>query len=128
MIIITRIEYLDLGNKTEAEIMTYEPHKAGVPVLYDTRREGPNLVQADYLREKLLGRRFRRPSDGRDIVLGLPKREQALLGLMYDSYDTLETSLKITAGQLARCEATLKQYRTMTFWQRLRFAFKNRYW
>jgi len=59
--------------------------------------------------ELIKGHRFRRPCDGIDVVIGLPREQQKILGLMYDSFEILEKSMHQVNVDFWRASKALKE-------------------
>jgi len=88
--------------------------------------------------ELIKSHRFRRPSDGIDVVIGLPREQQKILGIMYESWDELTDSLNRLTDELWNANKALKEMTKKynefsdivsngTIWQRMKYLFTKHF-
>ena len=127
MIVIKSVEYIE----TEKDIYEIDSTENPLSVIPVTADGGIEYEEAAAVVEMLKGRRFRRPSDGIDIVVAPSVQSQEVLGLMYEAWDNMAEELHDAQSaniyhrnQLRGKETELKN-RTGTFWKRLKHLFKS---
>ena len=84
MIIIKHIEFIET-DRDPFEIIRQNMPYVGIPVITD---EGEDIVECSLISELIKGRRFRRPSDNKDIVIGVSKQAQDVIGIQYEAWAT----------------------------------------
>jgi len=80
--------------------------------------------------ELIKGRRFVRPSDGTDIIVGVSNQAAEAIGLMYEGWDNMEKELLSLLRSRRKLDAegimlksTLLKLKAATFWQRIKWVF-----
>ena len=128
MIVITKIETIEVP-LSYAEIRAME---------WDDRAEavgpyGSMTMDRNEITELVEGRRFVRPSDGLDVVIGMGADVQDLLGIQYEAWEAMERSLSYkrvlevklrrSEGLVNAAEKILVGHATASFGQRLKWLF-----
>lgn len=123
MIVIKSVEFLET-NRDPIELLATTPPYS--PVFYGP---GPPIEQ-EIFKELIRGRRFCRPSDGTDIIVGVSKQAGEVLGIMYEAWDNIEKAYNtevskhsITARELYKCKSSLAKILNASFLQRLKWLF-----
>jgi hypothetical protein len=99
--------------------------------------EGKQIFnETTYLQKEIIqGVRFKNKF-GDEICIGIPEKIQGILGLPFSEFDSLRCRIeeltyerKKIAGELHHVTTELKQFKNMTFWQKVKFLFKieNKY-
>ncbi len=122
MIIIKNIEFIETDCDPVELPTTTHPYS---PVIC-----GDEAIPHDVLSELIRGMRFRRPSDGVYIVVGLSRQAQDVLGLTYEAWENLEEAYEterrnhaMTTSEMIRYRTKIKEMEDSTFWKRLKLLF-----
>ncbi len=75
------------------------------------------------LRELIHGRRFRRPSDGTEIVIGVSKQAQDLIGIQYEAWDNMEKQLDSYYRESMKTRSILTKIEKANLLTRLKWIF-----
>ena len=124
MIIIKNIEFLET-DKDIYEIYQQD-HRSNF------FKVGDDFVERKIFTELIRGRRFRRPSDGTDIIIGVSKQAQDVIGLQYEAFTNLEQMYNlechnhsVTAREKNKYFSKLEVLRTASFFTRIKWLFKG---
>lgn len=124
MIIICNAEYYEVDGDV-GTIYSYDPHQM-------VRVNGNEAVYAQVLQEKVKGRRFRNPRDGTDVVVGLSKDVQELIGLQYEAWDNLEKAYEAANRNYNQIYHEVTAWRkkfdeleNASVWRRILWVFKG---
>jgi len=123
VILIKNIEFIETPRDPWEIFVTHLPHEV-IPV---EGNSGP-YAEVSVLTELVRGRRFLRPSDGTDIVVGLAKDAQNILGLQYEAWENMAQELKDTRSQMRQLQRERDRARGATIWTRfewLLFGYKD---
>lgn len=122
MIVITNVEFVHV-DRDPWEILTAGPTAK-------ERHQWRGRMTKEITKELIHGRRFTRPSDGTDIVIGTSRQAQEILGLQYEAwelqakaYAAEKRSHRRTVIELQGCQAILEDIRTASWVQRLKWLF-----
>ena len=96
MILVESIKYFEVAENVH-EIMHKLSAYEGIEVY---TADGARIVSTNLVHELVRGRRFRRPSDGKEIVIGWSQEIQDLLGMPIDAWENME----VDRAELARRE------------------------
>ena len=127
MLLIKKIEWIKV-DRNPAQLMV-RPER---PLRVDTS-EGPMTQSVGSLNELVHGRRYVRPSDGLEVMVGMSLDTQDILGLHYDMFDNQTKELEQANATIQALHNNLKALRitldvvsSENFWQRLKrlFTFK----
>lgn len=124
MIVIKNIEYYEVDrDEWRIHVMT-EPHRA-MPV-----NDGAAYVETDVLDELIRGNRFRRPSDGIDVCIGMSKEHQKLIGIQYEAWEGMSDNLYRASRdaskyklELGRKKVFIGSLESAGLWQRIKWVF-----
>ena len=119
MIIIKSISYIETPRDTE-EVCLREPPETKIPV-YTER--GAELCEVREIRTLIRGRRFVRPSDGQDIVIGCYPDVERLLGMQYDAWENMEYDLRAANKQANSIHFLYNNLKKATLWSRIKWVF-----
>ena len=128
MIVIKNIDFFRTDMDL-IEIFNYTDPPGGVWV-------GREFLEVEFCKELIKGRRFIRP-DGEEVVVGVSKQAQDVLGLLYEdwgkqrralflvqnAYRDVCVKLDSVGEKLEAKEGELDVYRNASFWQRLKYLF-----
>lgn len=124
MIVIKHIEFLETDVDPIKPLKDTPPH---TPIFC-----GDEPVNREVLSELISGRRFVRPSDGTDIIVGVSKQAQNILGIMYEAWDNMERSYFAEIKSHGKTKIEMRCYRHMveeiqkaSFWERLKWLFRG---
>jgi hypothetical protein len=120
MILIESIKYFEV-DRDPYTLIAQEPFGC-VPLMTD---EGAEYKPMDALTEFVSGRRFCRPSDGTDIVIGMSKDVRDLIGIQYEAYENLEKELSDWINSNGRLAEKINKAENAGFWQRLKWLFSG---
>lgn len=127
MLVITNIEYIEVEKDIHEIYNGWRPHEL-VAVGGNTTAVA---MKAEVVVELLKGRRFRRPSDGTEVVIGATVAVQKTLGLMYEAWGTMAEELHDAQSantyhrNQLRGKVNELENRTGTFWKRLKHLFSK---
>jgi len=113
MLLISKIEFLDVDGD-ETTIFESKPFE---PLFL----RGGEMIQAEVAQELVRGRRFRRPSDGEDVVIGCSKQAQDVIGLQYEAWENLEKDRGYWHTQSAALRIKLDAVKSAGFLKRLKW-------
>ena len=123
MIVIKNIEFFETQRDT-AELV-YRT-SLGHPAVCNSGA----TVPLNEVMELIKGRRFVRPSDGTDIIVGVSNQAAEAIGLMYEGWDNMEKELLSLLRSRRKLDAegimlksTLLKLKAATFWQRIKWVF-----
>ena len=77
-------------------------------------------------RELVYGRRFRRPSDGMDVVIGVPKELADIIGIQYEAWEEKEKLITSLQETVTRYSNNILHLVKQNFWQRLKWFFASK--
>lgn len=124
MIVIKNIEVFETDLDL-CEIVSYAPPGQ---LVFPSAGEEP--VTIDALRELVRGRRFVRPSDGTDIIIGVSKQAADIIGIQYEAWGQLQERLGFLWFSLSKCnkecvrlETTIRSLEAAGFFKRLLWLF-----
>jgi hypothetical protein len=120
MIVVKNIDFLETDRDPVELLATTPTH---MPIWC-----GEEPVQHDALIELIRGRRFRRPTDGVDIVVGVSKQAQDVIGIQYEAWDNLQKAYDAEQRNHQRTTSEMYGYKSRvdemlnsSFWQRLKW-------
>ena len=119
MILIKSIQYVQTAYDIE-EISLPVPPEDTIRVMTE---DGPTKETVRNIYALVKGRRFVRPSDGEDIVIGCYPEVEKLLGMQYDAWEGLEEAL---ASERRVTETLLLVHRELkqaNLWTRFKWVF-----
>ena len=119
MIIITDLKFIQVDRDPYELVSLTGPYE-GIEVLSE---RGDTVVSATELRELIRGRRFVRPSDMTDVVIGLDKDTQDLLGLQYEAWENLQKQSDSYARAYNDTLDTLGKMKKANLLQRIKWVF-----
>ena len=119
MRLIQSVKYIEV-NRDPYEIASATP--PGYQVQVNTG-EGPRFEDVCVLTELIHGRRFVDPLSGTEVVLGVAKEVQELIGLQYDAYETLEKEVQTWVACSSRLRAEVNRLKAAGFWSRIKWVF-----
>jgi len=110
------------------DIKFFETNRDPVEILHMTPSHMPILIndvlyEQETFRELIHGRRFIRPSDKTDIIVGIPEKSQKILGLMYEAWNNMEESLNSAQKMFFLAQEELRNIRKASFLKRLNWLF-----
>lgn len=117
MLLISKIEFLDVDVDVHTifEVKPWEP----LPL------KGGEMVEAKVAQELVRGRRFRRPNDGMDIVIGCSKQAQDVIGLQYEAWESLENDRDYWHTQCVASRLKIESIKQAGFWKRLKWLLRG---
>lgn len=126
MIVIKKIEFL----KTDRDIYEiYYSHmmdRPESPMVFDGE-----FIAPEFFREIIRGIHFRRP-DGEEVVVGVSKQAQEVLGLMYDVWEDQRATIDMLRSSRDKMEKKIDElggglfkFECSGFWGRLKYLFKG---
>ena len=140
MLVITKIESYEVNTDFYIHILNNEtgtplsvPDWSRSPVAYN-----PALLETEHIK----GRRFRNDSTGKEVVIGIATAPAEKLGIMLETWETLEADLAFTRQEIIGLQETnynlsnlLEQDRNtldniadMSWWNRILWAIRyNKY-
>ena len=75
--------------------------------------------------EVIKGRRFRRPSDGTDIVVGCSKQAQDIIGIQYEAWENMEKAMNNMTNSFVDLQNKLSDIMASGIWTRLKWVFRR---
>lgn len=81
-----------------------------------------------YIEEVVRGRIFRRPRDNKDIVIGMSKKAQYLIGIQYEAWENMEKRIEEKRKEIIKLETIIKKSTEASIFTRLKwliFGFKT---
>ena len=121
MIVIEHIKYFKV-DRDIAEIMQMRPFEA-ISVITDAGKD--YMSSEDLQKEIIRGRRFVRPYDGTDVIIGTSKQVADLINIQWEAWEEMEQRLNITDKELGfarlvvgKLEAKI-EYLKLPWWKRL---------
>ncbi len=117
MLIITDVETVD--SKTDGQ--KFLEAVDDIPEL-----QNPSIPierRVEIAEEAVKGRRFVRPSDGMDVVIGMTCKAQKELGLMYECWESVASDLNKANRSVKIVTLQLELLRAASFWQRVKMVF-----
>lgn len=119
MLLVRKVDIIETDHDiAELQAMSSSPD-ASVPV-----NGGRDMEKISVIKELVKGRLFRRP-DGLDIIVGLSRQAQQVLGLYYEVWDQMETTLYSTREQLFKSQRAINKLRRAPFFTRLKWLFRG---
>ena len=116
MIVIKNVEIFEVDRNPIEILSTTLPHQHVFPCSGDP-------VSVEVFRELIRGRRFVRPSDGTDIVVGMSIQAEDVIGLQYEAWDEINNSLNYFRSSLAKSDSEIMRLKSARFWERFRWLF-----
>lgn len=95
MIIISKVEFIDTGDRTEVDLFRTEPKFGSTVPFMATTHNGVEPVYPEECIKKIRGTRFIRP-DGTTLVLGVAPQAQEVLRLPFEALEAGNIALKET--------------------------------
>lgn len=114
MILITRIEYTNMGDVYEARV-----HRTPVPI-FTVGSQEPCDFEIEV--ETVRGREFVFPN-GEQIILGLPEAEARFLGVHAEAWQDLQAQCDHWYERYTNARCRVEQFKLAPFWARLKFLF-----
>ena len=112
MILVESIKYIEVPDDIW-EIIHMRSAYDGIEVL---TAAGERVVATNLIMELVRGRRFRRPSDGTDIMIGWSEDVQRLLGIPMECWENQEKDRNQLIEENNR-------FKNASFWQRFKWLF-----
>ena len=133
MILIKNIEILSIDENT-IDVYECDPEqlKAKSYIKYDRKSRANQdqfigIESVKFKRETIIGQRFKN-SYGTDVVIGMSEQVQKALGLPFDYFEKMQDTItcleydkRNLKYNIEKLEKNLTEYKTMTFWKRLKF-------
>lgn len=117
MILIKNIETIEI-DRDPVEILKYNNPFQPVPVNGNTAMEPIEVIK-----EFVHGRLFCRPSDGKEINLGMTKQAQDVIGIQFEAWEYLENLLSECRNYANMKNQQIEKIKSATFWKRLKWLF-----
>ena len=121
MILIKHIEFCEVDRDSVSIWARINPYGA-VEVLSD---HGETTVSVSEIRELVRGRRYQRPSDGTDVVIGMSQQAQDVLGLQYEAIETMRDDVdryhRLFMSERNKVEAAKRA----SLWDRIKWVFQG---
>ena len=121
MIVIKNVEFYET-QKDPIEIVSQSGPYEAIEVLSE---RGNCIVPVSEVREWIYGRRFQRPSDGVDVVLGLSKQAQDVLGLQYKAWENMSAELCHYHCANHAYQKKIENAQKATVWTRIKWVFSG---
>ena len=86
MILVESIKYMEVPD----DIWEIIHKRSAYDAIEVITQDGEHVVATNLILELVTGRRFRRPSDGTDIMIGWSKDVQTLLGMPMECWENQE--------------------------------------
>ena len=112
MILVESIKFMEVPDDIWEIVHMRSPYD-GIEVI---TADGERVVATNLILELVTGRRFRRPSDGTDIMIGWSEDVQKLLGMPMECWENQEEH----RNQLI---AENNRFRQAGLWQRFKWLF-----
>lgn len=130
MLLIRKVEYIDVPSDVY-KIYDFFDDDDNIPLYAGQKDLIHNIMDVE--QEIVRGVRYFNDK-GKEICIGIPKEIQGILGLPFSDFNRLENNLKVfrTENKKIRQElnsvtSELDEFKTMSFWKRLKFLFtKNK--
>ena len=122
MILISRIEIIDTGDQDPYKIISMHMPDSTVPIM---TQDGPDAVKCSHIIELVKGRRFVRPSDGLDVMIGCSRQAQDLIGIQYDAWKSQERLSEGYRNRIDDLITTLVKFRKASLWTRIKWVFSG---
>ena len=123
MILIRSIDVIEI-DRDPAEILAWNMPGDIIPV-----NGGAEAVEYSVMAELVQGRRYVR-RDGKEIVIGVTKQAQDIIGIQYEAWGSLQSDyeaarkdLSRTAKELKGCKESLRELHEAGFFRRLKMLF-----
>lgn len=116
MILVKNLEIIETDRDPMEIVSMHLPHDY-IPV-----NGGEKAIPCKQLRELIRGRRFRRP-DGKDMIIGMTRQVQDIIGIQYEAWDTLNEALDSYRIQARKYESALDNLHNSGFFKRLKMLF-----
>lgn len=117
MLLISKVEFLDVDGDEQT--------------IFETKPREPlplkcgEMVEAKVAQELVRGRRFRRPNDGTDIVIGCSNQAQDVIGLQYEAWESLEKDRDHWHTQCVASRLKIDSIKKAGFWERLKWLLRG---
>lgn len=96
--------------------------------------QSPFLDDSGVKSELVHGRRFRRPSDGKYIVIGVPKELADIIGIQYEDWERKEKLIESCTKRIIFLKNEVDYYSKnllilmgQSFWERIKWAFSSKH-
>ena len=120
MLIIKNIEFIET-DRDPYEILSHQMSSyQAIEVMTD---KGKDFIGGTELRELIRGRRFVRPSDGLDIMIGVSKQAQNVIGIQYEAWENMEESHNLAIDKATHTANKLAKLKKSNLWKRIKFVF-----
>lgn len=113
MLLITKIEFLDVDGDSHAVVDERQ--------LEPLHPKDIGMTEEKIVRELVRGRRFTRPNDGVEIVIGLSKQAQDIIGLQYEAWEALEKDRDYWHRKCIASRLKIDSIKMAGFWERLKW-------
>lgn len=117
MIVITDVKFMEF-DRDEMILAFRDPYR-GIDV---RTHEGYETCSAMELQELVRGRRYVRP-DGQELVIGVSKQAQDVIGIQYEAFDTLRKESDRYFTEIISMQEEMRKVRSASFWVRLKWIF-----
>jgi len=119
VLLIKNIEFIETDRDPYEIINLKSPYEA-VEVLSNRGRE---VVSVNEIRELIRGRRFVRPSDNKDIIVGCSKKAEDVIGIQYEAWDTLEKDCQAWSAKTSKLISEISDIKKSGLFKRIKFVF-----
>ena len=119
MILVESIKYFEVPGDVHEIVKKISAYEA-VEVF---TKDGAHIISANLLHEVVHGRRFRRPRDGEEIVIGWTKEVQDLLGMPVEAWENAEAYRVDLINREHKVSSELIIIKHANFWQRFKWLF-----
>ncbi len=125
MIVIKDVDTIEVDENT---FIQYMIKYTGSDIIPCKNSEG-GIVGEDikYVSEAIRGRIFRRPRDNKDIVIGMSRKAQYLIGIQYEEWENMEKRIEEKRKEIIKLETIIKKSTEASILTRLKwliFGFK----
>jgi len=119
MILIKSISYVEVAEDPIEVVVRQHPDQL-VPI---TTEKGSEFCKVSEVRKLIRGRRFVRPADGKDVVIGCYPGVETILGLQYDAWENLEQSYESERGKALSILRLYNGLKKASLWSRVKWVF-----
>ena len=121
MLLIKNIEFYET-DRDPVQIIRQSGSYEAIQVISD---RGGCVVPLSEVRELVYGRRFVRPSDGTDLVVGVSQQAQDVLGLQYEAWQNMSDALDTCQAASAIKSREIEDAKKATLWTRIKWVFNG---
>lgn len=119
MIIIKNIDFIETDRDPYEILSTTIPYQP----IHVVSNDGPETIDHTILRELIRGRRFRRPSDRKDMIIGVSEQAQDIIGIQYEAWDRLDEECQKWSDRCSYLTNENKAIKETGLWNRIKFVF-----